>query len=205
MHYWRKQYFETLKVVATKASEFPEWADYAAFCLEYEGGLRKKAFALLDLFISVYEHAPFSDRRRFTSWLLSHAEGREGRHMLLPYPLNVRLIEPTLLEWTLVEPTCSKPHRWLGGYEHLQQAIRLDPRDDLARRKLILSILSRVSDAAHELPRGYLGDPTRDLAALAEAEELVPALQDEQMRSFWDSQIKFDRLLIEEYLRKTRF
>jgi hypothetical protein len=96
MHFWRKQYFRALKDVGAEASKSSEWADYATFCLEYEEGFRKRAFTTLDQFISTYERAPFIDRRRFVSWILSQAEGRQGRHTLLPYPLNVRLIEPTL-------------------------------------------------------------------------------------------------------------
>jgi hypothetical protein len=47
--------------------------------------------------------------------------------MLVPHPLHVRVVEPTLLEWTEVEPGCSEPHRCLGGYEHLKRAIELAP------------------------------------------------------------------------------
>jgi hypothetical protein len=204
MHFWRKEYFKTLKEVAAEASKSPEWSDYATFCLEYERGFRKNAFAILDRFISFHERASFADRRRFVSWVLSQAEGREGRHMLLPYQLNIRLIEPTLLEWTMMEPDCSEPHRWLGGNEHLRQAIELNPNDELARRKLILCTLSQVSDAVHELPNGYLGAPSADLVALAEAEKLVPGLQNEQDRSFFDAEIKSERKLIEDYLLRNK-
>lgn len=204
MHFWREQYFRALKDVAAEASKVPEWADYTTFCLEYEEGFRKRAFTTLEQFISTYERAPFSDRRRFVSWILSLAEGRQGRHMLLPHPLHVRLIDPTLLEWTIVEPACSEPHRWLGGYEHLRQAIDLDPDDELARRKLIVCIMSRVSLDVDDLPKGYLRTPKEDLAALAEAEELVPALQNEQFRDYIAAQIRFDRKRIEDYMRRPR-
>jgi hypothetical protein len=41
MHYWRKQYFETLKNAAASAvSQSANWQDYADFCLEYERGFR---------------------------------------------------------------------------------------------------------------------------------------------------------------------
>jgi len=202
MYFWRREYFQTLKDVAAEAINSPEWADYATFCLEYESGFRKKAFATLDGFIFKYERASFLERRRFVSWLLAAAEGREGRHMLLPHPLNIRLVEPTLLEWTLVEPDCSEPHRWLGGPEYLRKAIGLNPNDELARRKLIVWTLGRVSFAAHELPRGHIGDFKEDLEALAEAKELVPALQNERDRNFFVSQIDFDRACILEHIRK---
>ena len=56
-----------------------------------------------------------------------------------------------------VEPGCSEPHRWLGGYEHLKRAIELAPDNELARRKLVVLILGRVGFASYELPVGYLG------------------------------------------------
>jgi hypothetical protein len=83
--------------------------------------------------------------------------------------LHVRVVEPTLLEWTEVEPGCSEPHRWLGGYEHLKRAIELAPDDELARRKLVVLILGRVGFASYELPVGYLGAAHEDLVALSEA------------------------------------
>jgi len=122
--------------------------------------------------------------------------------MLLPHPLNLRLIEPTLLEWTIVEPECSEPHQWLGGYEHLRQALELDPDNQLARGKLISCILSQVGFNGHELPNGYLGIAKGDLEVLGEAEELVPALHDIQFRDFIAAQIKLDRSRIEDYLRR---
>src|SRR5579863_7279974 len=113
MHFWRKSFFETLKEVEAVALTHPEWADYALFCREYEKGLRPQALKTLERFISTIEGRPFEERRCFVSWLLGHVDGRDGRHMLIPQPLHTRVIEPTLLEWTLVEPKRSEPHRWL--------------------------------------------------------------------------------------------
>src|SRR5215469_16233057 len=99
MYFWREDYFQTLKDVAAEAKMSPEWADYAAFCSEYERGLRPRAFAILEQFMHSMERASFADRRRFVSWLMSRSDGREGRSMLIPHPLHIRVIEPTLLEW----------------------------------------------------------------------------------------------------------
>ena len=122
--------------------------------------------------------------------------------MLIPHPLQVRVVEPTLLEWTVVEPRCSEPHLWLGGYDHVQRAFELEPDSQLARRKLIILILARVDLASHELPTGYLGDINKDLATLSEAEELLKGLSNEEDRLSLAADIAEDRRLIEEHLRK---
>ena len=67
MYFWREDCFRTLKDVAAEAKMSPEWADYAAFCTEYERGLRPKAFAILEQFMHSMERASFADRQRFVS------------------------------------------------------------------------------------------------------------------------------------------
>lgn len=176
MWYWREDYFETLKQTAAEAKGHPAWVDYATFCEKHEQGLRRDALLLVNRFIDRLEEEPFEGRKRFTSWLLNAAEDKPGRAVLIPYPLQRRIIEPTLLEWTLVEPACPEPHRWLGGYDDLNRAIELDPKDQIAIRRLLRIILGAVDYNVHELPAGYLGDPIKDIDALDRAEGLIGSL-----------------------------
>lgn len=201
MDYWGKDDFEAVKKVAESAASEPEWAAYAEFCKKYEHGLRREAFDALDRFIVSMSAAPFSARRRFVSWLSQQADGSAARNRLIPHPLWVRVVEPTLLEWTLVEPESYEPHVWLGGYEHLQRAQQLAPENDLVNRKSIAAILSRVDWHTHELPAGYLGVPREDLAELDQAESLLPRLSSENERTRLAVDIAAQRRLIEEYLR----
>ena len=113
--------------------------------------------------------------------------------MLVPHPLHVRVVEPTLPEWTEVEPGCSEPHRWLGGYEHLKRAIELAPDDELARRKLLVLILGRVGFASYELPVGYLSAAHEDLTALSEAEVLLQGLSSDDDRRQLAAEIAEER------------
>ena len=119
--------------------------------------------------------------------------------MAVPHPLRLRIVEPTLVEWTAVEPKCSEPHRWLGGYEHLKLALELNEADDIARRKLIICLLGV---GTHELPAAYVGDPQQDLAALDEAEALLERIPSEDERRLLFAEIQEERFLIEKYLRK---
>ena len=200
MQYWRDDFFKTLVDIAADAAKFPDWADYAAFCLEYERGLRPQAFAVLERFMHALERAPFSERRRFVSWLMNTADGTPGQHVAVPHPLRLRIVEPTLVEWTAVEPKCSEPHRWIGGYEHLKLALELNGGDHAARRKLIICLLGV---GTHQLPDLYVGNPHQDLASLLEAEALLPGLPGEDERRQWFAAIQEERFLIQQYLRKT--
>lgn len=199
MHHWRQDYFKTLREIGDAAGSVPEWAGYASFCFEYERGLRPRALAILEQFISGLERSPFQRRRAFVSWLLLRTEGRAGRHLVVPHPLQIRIVEPTLSEWTIVEPGSSEPHRWIGGREHLVQAIELNPNDELARRKLVIHILSHVG--THELPRTYVGSPQDDLKGLRDAEEHLQHLTDESVRNSLAAQVAEEIKLIEDYLR----
>lgn len=204
IHFWRKSFFETLKEVEAEALTRPEWADYALFCREYETGLRPQALKTLERFIATIERSPFEERRCFVSWLLGRSDGRDGMHMLVPQPLHVRVVEPTLLEWTLVEPKRSEPHRWLGGYDHLKHAVELEPNDKIARIKLLAIILGKVGLSKHELPRGYLGSVQDDLAALREAEALLTGFSAQEDRDRFAADIEEERERIQKYLRGSR-
>jgi hypothetical protein len=202
MHYWRKHDFEALrKAAASSREQSPKWQDYADFCLDHERGLRDQAFSVLERFIKSMEREPFAERRHFVSWLMEISD-REGDHLLIPYPLKIRIVEPTLLEWTEVEPANSEPHRWIGDNEHLEKAVELNPADHIAVKKLFIALLSQIGYATHELPFGYLGSASEDLAKLDKIETLLPQLRGEDDRAAYAVDIAEERYAIHEYLRK---
>lgn len=213
---------------SAEAAKSTEWTDFSAYLQDYyesflankngsrQQGLemREQAFAALERFVCSLEHQPFPERRRFVSWLMNSFDGT-ARFPGAPASLWLRVVKPTLLEWITVEPRCSEPHRWLGGavelewskpndclsgYDLLTLALQLDQDDEIARFKLIALILRDVGIATHELPAGYLGDPERDLTKLAEAEQLLPQLSNDEDRKKFAADIQVKRQLIQEYL-----
>jgi hypothetical protein len=203
MHYWRKDYFETLRTAAADASrESADWGDYATFCLEYEKGLRQDAFGSLERFIAHIEREPFAERRHFVGWLMKMAHGRLGNHMLVPYPIKGRVVEPTLLEWAEVEPLSSEPLRWIGGVENLERAVALDPADQIAIKELIIVLLSQLDYSTHELPYGYLGLIPEDLSKLDRIEALLPRLANKDDRAALAAGTADERYAIQDYLKR---
>ena len=61
-------------------------------------------------------------------------------------------------------------------------------------------ILHRVDWATHELPTGYIGEPTEDLTALDEAERLIKKLGREQERADFDVALREQREMTLSYI-----
>src|SRR5215469_15449264 len=123
--YWRDDSRPKLRELAAEVAGHTEWGAYGEYCANRERGLREKAFEILDNFISVFRSAPFVERRRFVSWLMNRVDGSREGGFELPHPLWENLVEPTLHEWTTVDPDCSDPHRWIGDADHLKQALQV--------------------------------------------------------------------------------
>jgi hypothetical protein len=200
MSYWRNAYFQTLKELATEATKSPEWAEYATFCSEYECGLRHRHLPLSNVSWRCWNVHP--SRNAVASWAgcCMQLTGHRGQHIAVPHPLRLRMVEPTLGEWTAVEPRCSEPHRWLGGDDHLKLALELDPSDEPGIKKLIAFILGNVG--THELPDRYVGDPHGNLGTRKEAEHLLQGLSSEDKRQRLTGAIQEELLLIRQYLAK---
>ena len=98
MYSWHGDRFETFRKTANEAIATPEWEDYVSFCGDMERGLRKQALESLERFIIRIERSPFSERRLFVSWLCKRADRPWGRSILMPHPLRIQVVEPTLAE-----------------------------------------------------------------------------------------------------------
>ena len=201
MWYWRDEDFSVLAEASRIASANPAWVEYAKYCELLEKGLRKDALVKLSNFIESSSAWPFAERKEFVSWLYLFAYPTRFLDQLLPHPLRVKLLEPTLAEWMCRESGNSEPHRWIGGIEHLTEAIRLNPNDEIACHLLVSTILGHVRYSIHELPDGYLGNPEEDLSLLGDAEGALNKLSDVEKKSAYRDEIAEMRKSISAYLR----
>lgn len=178
MYYWRDEDFSILTEASRIASANHAWSEYAKYCEMLEKGLRKEAFSHLSKFTESSARWSFSEKKKFVSWLYHYAYPKRFLNSLLPHPLRVNFLEPTLVEWICREPENSEPHRWLLGLEHLQEAVRLEPSDEIACYLLTNTILGHVGYSIDELPAGYIGNPKEDLILLQEAESAMSGVPD---------------------------
>lgn len=201
MYFWRDKSFQVLAEAANYASAVPAWAEYGRFCELLEKGLRRDAFKHLAAFISDAAGWPFTEKRKFVSWLYHFANEREDSFLLMPGPLSKGFLEPALNEWIEREPESGEPRRWLGTHLSLEEAIRLDPADEIARERLAKMVLGWVGYSTHELPYGYLGNPEEDLQVLAEVELTIDKISDEVKGAEYRRKLSELREEISAYLR----
>ncbi len=204
MYFWRDKYFKTLTEAGNYASAILAWTEYGQFCELREKGLRKEAFAHLQSFIESATNWSLSEKKQFVSWLYNFAYvRRDHSHLLMPHPLRVILLEPTLLEWIRHEPKTGEPHRWLGTPDHLKAAIRLDATDEIARERMASSLLGGVGNALRHLSccQYYAGNPSEDLQALEKVEVLIEGLPDAEMHAQYYVQMAELREGVGDYLR----
>lgn len=191
-------YQETLATLAAGAGRVESWSHYGTYCELRAAGLRSRALTELDVFLRKTDLWSFEERQSFVLWLCERmSTGADPHSGALPYPLFSRLLRPTLMEWSQVEPKNPRPHRWLGmflgygspneadeilGEISLRRAIALDPDEQPARVRLARDLLSHLSYSTHDLPEVYLGDPIVDLTKAAEVDRLLEAVRDDQER-----------------------
>lgn len=217
---------ECLRNVAGQASRNDAWTDYAQYCCDREGGLRRRAFQHLERFLGRAKSWSFDDRSEFANWLcLRIAEfGESDSCGLIPLPLAEQLVVPTLREWAAREATNSLPCRWLGmffsgvvypglraglsksaddAFSLLREALHRNPNDDVARIRLIEMIIGDAEFSCHHLPDYYIGEPKEDLAALAEAVELLFGVTDPAQNARLQSELDHVSQLIDDWIRCT--
>lgn len=86
--------------VAEEADKLPAWKNYARYCSLREQGLRKQAFASLDLFIAEAMQWDFESQKAFVLWLCRKMDTVEDAdYGPFPAPLRSKLFMQFFDEW----------------------------------------------------------------------------------------------------------
>ena len=172
---------EDLLTVAAEVEDVEDLRGLAAYYRLRESGLRRRALEALDAFLTGIATWSESQRRAAAGWLMS-ARDRHPRLHVLPHPLQEKLVVPALEQWMRDDPAAGAPRRWLGILRHdpdlLEEALRCDPADDIARATVVARLIRAVDFATHHLSEGtFLGSVDDALDDLRRAREHIALLQ----------------------------
>jgi hypothetical protein len=200
MHYWRRDNFEGLLVMAAEAEKLG-YQGFAVYCQLREKGLRLNAFETLMRFISEMRAASFAIRRDFVDWHQTFCLLNPKVMDASPKPLEKKLIEPTVTEWIAVSPDDPTALRWSDNEASMLRAAQINPNDKIAVTRLAVAVLNRVDYLTHELPSAYLGENPKE--ALAELHTILTLLNGNGSPAFAEelrSEAARQKDLIENYL-----
>lgn len=199
MHFWRAGFFKASADFADAIRGDDSLAKLVRY-LDFRGrGLRRQAMAALDEFVVDARDWPTERQRAFADGVLSAIEGNPDLHDLKAEPLQRGFVTPVIRAWREAEPRNPVPWRWGDDVDLIRRAVDLDPTDQIARRRLIRRLMGCVAHAAHELPAGYIGDPTSDLADIAEVELLATGLRDPGLERGAADFVRMHRPVIDAY------
>ena len=178
---------------------------YKNYCEKRLEGLRKEAFAEMNLFLKNFVAANFEQRKRFVNIILQSADDFKNSltHNTMPTPLNVQMISPTLDEWGKIESANYLPFYWKAKYfyddDALEYAIKLNPSE---QKPLLLSLerdINVLSFSTHHLPEGYIGNIHEDLLLIEKIEEKICLVTDESVKKALTDDFLFYKELVNNY------
>lgn len=194
-----------LLTVGNAALTNPDWTEYANYCFAREKGLRKEAFIRLDNFLQATRNWTNVQKIGFVKFLFPFFETVEDAdYGPFPHPLSVRLVKPTLEYWCEMENKDERPFRWYGTYyrseEHLFRALEFNPKDDLARQRLLNWWTYNIYYSVHHLPEGYIGNPSKDLELAEKVQYHIDQLSDPNLREKWTRELEDDLEFVKNYI-----
>jgi len=195
-----------LAFLAAEAKKEGAWLEFSRFCEFRAQGVRPVAMKHLSGFLQAAAHWPLEERLTFSKWVLWRSRKFHDDRVVLPHPLRTKLLIPTLRSLIGTYPGEAEGHLWLGllrcdePWLHLEQALKLDPSCELARRTLTEWIISDVEYNQHELPSGYINDPWEDLNNLERASKLASGSAEEARVRLWQQEISELRARAEIWL-----
>ncbi|MEO7680848.1 MAG: hypothetical protein ABIS14_09180 [Sphingomonas sp.] len=191
----RNEDLDRLATLAHDIAERPAWRGFAAYLDLRAKGRRVEALRALDAFLDDAARWDFAARQSLLLWLAQRRADLLIANLLIPQPLWRRVIAPTASEWLVREPESARANYLYAVYvatteeggvqplDYVRTAIRLDPRDQMARTTFVRWVAGDVQNAQHELPwHGYLGVATEDVRDLQDALTIAEGIDDVALR-----------------------
>jgi hypothetical protein len=186
---------DALVFLAADARKEDAWLEFSRFCERRGQGVRAVAMEHLNNFLLAAASWSLDKRLAFSKWVMWRSRKFDDDRVVLPDPLRKKLLIPTLRSWAEISPNDAEVHLWLGLLRcddpsgHLDQALKLDPSCELARRTLTNWIIGDVEYNQHELPSFYINDPVEDLNELERASKLASDSTEEPRVRIWQQEI----------------
>ena len=189
--------------IAAEAEVEPQWIHLSTYYTRRGRGLRQSAFKALALFINQYTKQSFGERLRLCLWIAARRSRLYDERLLIPQPLQRRMLDPTLREWIVAEPASADAHFLfgalaLGGASSViphqpfafRRAISLNPSHQEARIALAQWLIAGVQMNQHELPYCYLGSAAEDQLHMREAIRVLQHIQNPATRGSLKSEVE---------------
>ncbi len=191
--------------VAKEADKTPAWKDYARYCHLREQGLRRQAFASLDLFIADALHWDFDRQKAFVLWLCSRMDAVEDAdYGPFPSPLRARLFLPFFTEWLRREPANDEAHalraQYLGEHSLYRRALEINPRNQRARRALAAACIGDIWNATHHLPHYFIGDEQEIKAVADDARDHIDHIDQADSRAVLLKELAREQQLLDDWI-----
>lgn len=194
-----------LKSIIEKISGDENLVHYKKYCQKRLDGLRKEAFADLNVFLKDFSGAPFEARRLFVDILLSNADAYSESLSSdsMPHPINAQVIKPTLDEWAKKERENYLPLYWSAkyfyDYDALERALALNPSEQKPLLLFIERNLSALFYSTHHLPDYYCGNVDEDMLLVRKVEEKIRLVEDDEAQKAITDDFCFLRALVWNY------
>jgi hypothetical protein len=179
---WNQSNFESLTSLAAALRADSRLDHLAAYCELREKGLRREAFAQLDAFLNEAASWDVPVQRLLAVRVLDTHWNAPQAHQFFADPLRTRFVERVLEEWRAANANDPIPARYLALLRNdralLDEALRLNPKDDDVRAAIARLLLSFVDHATHHLVEGrFIGDENDASTALAEAAAILAGVE----------------------------
>ena len=200
MFYWNQNNFEGLKSVGEKYSSIDGYELFGQYCLQKEQGLKKLAVTSIKKFVASLSKKSQHDQRMFAEELSSLGFWSNEIHQLLPHPL-VEFLKDVLKLWTKDDPGNPIPHKWhgyiAGNLSSYEQALELDPTDEVCITRIAQAHLNDVDYQTHHLSESlFLGKYSDAKASLKKAQVLIKTLYSEKIMLKMQSEVEFYEKLL---------